>query len=127
MEFSSIEKQAIVSLMVGIVEADGWIADEEIEFAQEVLDALECSEEDFELGQDMPLLPALITIKNMTPEQKDVVADVIFAVIVSDRKIAPEEAVVFEEVAELTGIADVLTLDAETVRKELKELSTLAD
>ena len=66
MDFSSIEKQSIISLMVGIIEADGWIDDEEIEFAEEVLDAIDCSEDDFDLGQEMPLLPALVTIKNMT-------------------------------------------------------------
>ena len=127
MDFSSIEKQAIISLMVGIIEADGWIDDEEIEFAEEVLDAIDCSEDDFDLGQEMPLLPALVTIKNMTPEQKDAVADVIFAVIVSDRVIAEEEAEIFEYVAELTGIADVLSLDPETVRKELEDLASEAD
>ena len=127
MDFSSIEKQSIISLMVGIIEADGWIDDEEIEFAEEVLDAIDCSEDDFDLGQEMPLLPALVTIKNMTPEQKDAVADVIFAVIVSDRVIAEEEAEIFEYVAELTGIADVLSLDPETVRKELEDLASKAD
>ena len=127
MDFSSIEKQSIISLMVGIIEADGWIDDEEIEFAEEVLDAIDCSEDDFDLGQEMPLLPALVTIKNMTPEQKDAVADVIFAVIVSDRVIAEEEAEIFEYVAELTGIADVLSLNPETVRKELEDLASEAD
>lgn len=127
MDFSSIEKQSIISLMVGIIEADGWIDDEEIEFAEEVLDAIDCSEDDFDLGQEMPLLPAIVTIKNMTPEQKDAVADVIFAVIVSDRVIAEEEAEIFEYVAELTGIADVLSLDPETVRKELEDLASEAD
>ena len=127
MDFSSIEKQSIISLMVGIIEADGWIDDEEIEFAEEVLDAIDCSEDDFDLGQEMPLLPALVTIKNMTLEQKDAVADVIFAVIVSDRVIAEEEAEIFEYVAELTGIADVLSLDPETVRKELEDLASEAD
>ena len=127
MDFSSIEKQSIISLMVGIIEADGWIDDEEIEFAEEVLDAIDCSEDDFDLGQEMPLLPALVTIKNMTPEQKDAVADVIFAVIVSDRVIAEEEAEIFEYVAELTGLCDVLSLDPETVRKEIADLASEAD
>jgi uncharacterized tellurite resistance protein B-like protein len=127
MDFSSIEKQSIISLMVGIIEADGWIDDEEIEFAEEVLDAIDCSEEDFDLGQEMPLLPALVTIKNMTPEQKDAVADVIFAVIVADRVIAREEAEIFEYVAELTGLCDVLSLDPETVRKEIADLASEAD
>ncbi len=127
MDFTSIEKQAIISLMVGIIEADGWIDDEEIEFAEEVLDAIDCSDEEFDLGQEMPLLPALVTIKNMTTEQKDAVADVIFAVIVSDRVITEEEAEIFEYVAELTGIADVLSLDPETVRKDLKDLASEAD
>ena len=99
-----MEKQAVISLMVGIIEADGWIDDEEIEFAQDVLDAIECTEEDFELGQDMPLLPALVIVKNLTEEQKSVVSDVISATIVADRIITLEEAVVFDYVSELTGI-----------------------
>ena len=104
MDFSAEEKQAVISLMVGIIEADGWIDDEEIEFAQDVLDAIDCTEEDFELGQDMPLLPALVILKNMTDEQKGVVSDVITATIVADRIITEEEAVIFDYVTELTGI-----------------------
>ena len=92
MEFTAEEKQAVISLMVGIIEADGWIDDEEIEFAQDVLDAIECTEEDFELGQDMPLLPALVILKRMSDEQKGVVSDVITATIVADRIITAEEA-----------------------------------
>lgn len=110
--------------MIGIIEADGWIDDAEIEFAEDVLDAIECSEEDFELGQDMPILPALITIKHMTDEQKEVVAEVISAVIVSDRFITSEEAVIFDYVSELTGIDDIL--DAEE-KEALEDLATKAD
>ena len=127
MEFTAEEKQAVISLMCGIIEADGWIDDEEIEFAQDVLDAIECGEEDFELGQDMPLLPALVILKNMTDEQKGVVSDVITATIVADRIITVEEAVVFDYVTELTGID--IYLDEEEKEKEetLKDLATEAD
>lgn len=127
MEFTAEEKQAVISLMCGIIEADGWIDDEEIEFAQDVLDAIECGEEDFELGQDMPLLPALVILKNMTDEQKGVVSDVITATIVADRIITVEEAVIFDYVTELTGID--IYLDEEEKEKEetIKELSTEAD
>ena len=111
MEFTSLEKQAVISLMAGIIEADAWIEDEEIEFAQDVLDAIECSDEDFESGQDMPLLEALVTVKNMTDEQKEVVAQVISAAIVANRIITAEEAVVFDYVSQLTGIDDILDAD----------------
>ena len=127
MDFTAEEKQAVISLMVGIIEADGWIDDEEIEFAEDVLDAIACTEEDFELGQDMPLLPALVIVKNMTDEQKGVVSDVITATIVADRIITVEEAVVFDYVTELTGID--IYLDEEEKEKEetLKDLATEAD
>ena len=127
MEFTAEEKQAVISLMVGIIEADGWIDDEEIEFAQDVLDAIECSEEDFELGQDMPLLPALVIVKNMTDEQKGVVSDVITATIVADRIITAEEAVIFDYVAELTGIDIYLDEEDKEEKETIKELSTEAD
>ena len=127
MDFTAEEKQAVISLMCGIIEADGWIDDEEIEFAQDVLDAIECGEEDFELGQDMPLLPALVILKNMTDEQKGVVSDVITATIVADRIITVEEAVIFDYVTELTGI-DIYLDEEEKEREEtIKDLSTEAD
>ena len=127
MDFTAEEKQAVISLMVGIIEADGWIDDEEIEFAQDVLDAIACTEEDFELGQDMPLLPALVILKRMSDEQKGVVSDVITATIVADRIITAEEAIIFDYVTELTGI-DIYLDEEEKVEKEtLKELSTEAD
>lgn len=127
MEFTAEEKQAVISLMCGIIEADGWIDDEEIEFAQDVLDAIECGEEDFELGQDMPLLPALVILKNMTDEQKGVVSDVITATIVADRIITVEEAVIFDYVTELTGIDIYLDEEEKEEKETLKELSTEAD
>ena len=136
-----MEKQAVISLMVGIIEADGWIDDEEIEFAQDVLDAIECTEEDFELGQDMPLLPALVfelgqdmpllpalvIVKNLTEEQKSVVSDVISATIVADRVITLEEAVVFDYVSELTGIDDILDKDEREHKESLNDLASEAD
>jgi hypothetical protein len=127
MEFTAEEKQAVISLMCGIIEADGWIDDEEIEFAQDVLDAIECGEEDFELGQDMPLLPALVIVKNMTDEQKGIVSDVITATIVADRIITAEEAVIFDYVTELTGIDIYLDEEEKEEKETLKELSTEAD
>ena len=127
MEFTAEEKQAVISLMCGIIEADGWIDDEEIEFAQDVLDAIECEEEDFELGQDMPLLPALVILKNMTDEQKGVVSDVITATIVADRIITAEEAVIFDYVTELTGIDIYLDEEDKEEKETIKELSTEAD
>lgn len=122
-----MEKQAVISLMIGIIEADGWIDDEEIEFAQDVLDAIECTEEDFELGQDMPLLPALVIVKNLTDEQKSVVSDVISATIVADRIITLEEAVVFDYVSELTGIDDILDKDEREQKESLNDLASEAD
>ena len=127
MEFTAEEKQAVISLMCGIIEADGWIDDEEIEFAQDVLDAIECGEEDFELGQDMPLLPALVIVKNMTDEQKGIVSDVITATIVADRIITAEEAIIFDYVTELTGIDIYLDEEEKEEKETLKELSTEAD
>ena len=127
MEFTAEEKQAVISLMVGIIEADGWIDDEEIEFAQDVLDAIECTEEDFELGQDMPLLPALVIVKNLTDEQKGVVSDVITATIVADRIITVEEAVIFDYVTELTGIDIYLDEEEKEEQETLKDLASEAD
>ena len=127
MEFTSVEKQAVISLMVGIIEADGWIDDEEIEFAQDVLDAIECTEEDFELGQDMPLLPALVILKNLSEEQKGVVSDVITATIVADRIVTVEEAVIFDYVTELTGLDIYLDEEEKEEKETLKDLSTEAD
>ena len=127
MDFTAAEKQAVISLMVGIIEADGWIDDEEIEFAQDVLDAIECTEEDFELGQDMPLLPALVIVKNLTDEQKGVVSDVITATIVADRIITVEEAVIFDYVTELTGIDIYLDEEEKEEQETLKDLASEAD
>ena len=127
MEFTSVEKQAVISLMIGIIEADGWIDQEEIEVAEDVLDAIECTEEDFELGQDMPLLPALVAVKNMTDEQKSVVSDVITATIVADRVITAEEAVVFDYVSDLTGIDIYLDEEEKKEKETLKDLASEAD
>ena len=127
MDFTPIQKQAIIGLVVGLVEADSWIDDEEIEFSQEVMEALECTDEDFELGQEMPLLQALVVVKNMTEEQKSAVSDVLSATIVADRIITAEEAAIFDYVSELTGIDEILDEDESKQEEALKDLAPEAD
>ena len=127
MDFTSIQKQAVIGLVVGLVEADSWIEDEEIEFSQDVMDALECTDEDFEIGQDMPLLQALVIVKNMTEEQKSAVSDVLSATIVADRIITAEEAEIFDYVSELTGIDEILNKEDKQKAESLKELASEAD
>ena len=127
MEFTPIEKQAIISLLLGIIEADGYIEDEELEFSDEVLDALECTDEDIELGQEMPVIPALVIVKKMTDEQKEAVADVIAAAIVADRVVTPSEIAVFDYIAELTGIYDIVTEEERAQAAKMKDLSSKAD
>ena len=75
----------------------------------------------------MPLLPALVILKNMTDEQKGVVSDVITATIVADRIITVEEAVIFDYVTELTGIDIYLNEEEKEMEETLKDLSTEAD
>ena len=104
MEFNALERQAVISLLLGIIEADGWIDDDEIEFAQDVMETIGCTDEDVQLGQDMPLIPALVIIKNLTDEQKSAVSDVITATVVADRVVTAEEAALFDYVTDLTGI-----------------------
>ena len=127
MDFTSIQKQAVIGLVAGLVEADSWIEDEEIEFSQDVMDALECTDEDFEIGQDMPLLQALVIVKNMTEEQKSAVSDVLSATIVADRIITAEEAEIFDYVTELTGIDEILNKEDKQRAETLKELASEAD
>ena len=127
MDFTSIHKQAVIGLVAGLVEADSWIEDEEIEFSQDVMDALECTDEDFEIGQDMPLLQALVIVKNMTDEQKSAVSDVLSATIVADRIITAEEAEIFDYVSELTGIDEILNMEDKQKAETLKELASEAD
>ena len=127
MDFTSIQKQAVIGLVAGLVEADSWIEDEEIEFSQDVMDALECTDEDFEIGQDMPLLQALVIVKNMTEEQKSAVSDVLSATIVADRIITAEEAEIFDYVSELTGIDEILNKEDKQKAESLKELASEAD
>ncbi|MBQ3882902.1 MAG: hypothetical protein IJL91_10405 [Bacteroidales bacterium] len=127
MDFTSIQKQAVIGLVAGLVEADSWIEDEEIEFSQDVMDALECTDEDFEIGQDMPLLQALVIVKNMTEEQKSAVSDVLSATIVADRIITTEEAEIFDYVTELTGIDEILNKEDKQKAETLKELASEVD
>lgn len=127
MDFTSIQKQAVIGLVAGLVEADSWIEDEEIEFSQDVMDALECTDEDFEIGQDMPLLQALVIVKNMTEEQKSAVSDVLSATIVADRIITAEEAEIFDYISELTGIDEILNMEDRQKTETLKELASEAD
>ena len=104
MEFTSLEKQAVVCLMELVIEADSWIDEDEIEIGDELLDAFDCTDEDFDLGQEMPVLSALYVLKGMEDEKKEVVSDIMTTLIVADRVITDEEVAVFAMVEDLIGI-----------------------
>ena len=97
MEFTSIEKQAVISLMIGIIEADSWIDDEEIEFAQDVLDAIE----EALLSSDMGVETTLKLIENLEDR------------VEKDKYMSMDELVdiLRDEIAKLLNVSRVIFLN----------------
>ena len=107
-QFTPEEKQAIVCLMELVIEADGQIDGEEINIGDDILDLFECSDEDFDLGGEMPAIVALYIVGQMESGKKQIVGDVLVELIDSDHDIADEAAIVFTMVSDLTGIRNIM-------------------
>lgn len=104
LQYSDIQKAAIVCALVEMVNVDLKVTEEELRETNIINQELNVTDEIFELGVVMPVDHALRVIRKMNDEQKMNVAKLLVRIIDSDDEVANSEIVLLNEICSLTGI-----------------------
>ncbi len=108
MEYTFSEKQAIVSVVMAMAQADGVIERNELAYFEQLEDYLQLSVAQLRdvtatIDDDYSLL-GLITISKMTAEKKADVKQMLLQMMTSDSDLHPKELALFNFIARVTGL-----------------------
>lgn len=106
-KFTDIEKQAIVSLIVEMVNADRYITLEEMYASNAINAELGISDEVFKAGMALDFAYACQVVKAMELERKCFVAQQLIRIMDADGT-QQSEHILFERIGQLTGLAEQL-------------------
>ena len=107
MTFSQTQKEAIVSIIIEMINADHIVSLEELRISNLINNELEISDEIFRVGYALDVEFALSVIKEMSDEQKLQVAYILTRIIDADDAV-DDEFVLFNTICEKTGIDIVI-------------------
>lgn len=105
--FSQTQKEAIVSIIIEMINADHVVTIEELRLSNLINNELEISDEIFRVGYALDVEFALSVIKGMSDEQKLEVGYILTRVIDADDAVDDEFAL-FNIICEKTGIDIVI-------------------
>lgn len=104
MEFLSKEKQAIFSVIVGLIHADGRVATDEVCYMEQLLNTIKPTEYELAQAGDMEPDYAINILKGMTDQKKLAFGLMMHEMISADNNVAESELKLFNLVCYLTGI-----------------------
>ena len=107
MTFSQTQKEAIVSIIIEMINADHVVSAEELKLSNLINNELEISDEIFRVGYALDVEFALSVIKEMSDEQKLKVGYILTRIIDADDAVDDEFAL-FNTICEKTGIDIVI-------------------
>ena len=104
MEFTYLQKMAIVKVLLDIVSVDGRIDARETHFFEEIKVKLALSAEDHFKVREFNTLNCLSVIKAMTGEQKEIYRDLMADIIVADEIIDVNEQIAYDNICTFCDI-----------------------
>lgn len=104
MEYSYIQKMAIVKVLLDIISVDGRIDARETHFFEEVKIKLDLSAEDHFKVREYNTLNCLAVLKALTPEQKDAYRELMAGIILADGVIDENEQIAYDNICEFCSI-----------------------
>ena len=107
MTFSQTQKEAIVSIVIEMINADHVVSLEELKISNLINNELEISDEIFRVGYALDVKFALSVIKEMSDEQKLQVGYILTRIIDADDAV-DDEFTLFNAICEKTGIDIVI-------------------
>lgn len=122
MEYSFNEKQAIVSVVMTMAQADGIIERNELAYFEQLEDYLQLTAAELRnvsaTIDDGYSLLGLITISKMTPAKKADVKQMLLQMMTSDSDLHPKELTLYNFIADVTGLNEAI--DSLKGKKELE-------
>lgn len=122
MEYSFNEKQAIVSVVMTMAQADGIIERNELAYFEQLEDYLQLTAAELRnvsaTIDDGYSLLGLITISKMTPVKKADVKQMLLQMMTSDSDLHPKELTLYNFIADVTGLNEAI--DSLKGKKELE-------
>lgn len=104
MEYSYIQKMAIVKVLLDIISVDGRIDARETHFFEEIKLKLDLSAEDHFRVREYNTLNCLSVIKEMTPEQKKEYCELMSGIILADGIVDENEQIAYDNICDFCGI-----------------------
>ena len=108
MEFNKIERIAITSILIGMMNVDNDVDLREVLYFNQIQNTIGITQEEFEQGKEQNILLSLVLIKTMSDNKKLALVKMLIEMIKSDGKEAPQEMQLFNIIIESTGINKLL-------------------
>ena len=108
MEFNKIERIAITSILIGMMNVDNDVDLREVLYFNQIQNTIGITQEEFEEGKEQNILLSLVLIKTMSDNKKLALVKMLIEMIKADGKEAPQEMQLFNIIIESTGINKLL-------------------
>jgi uncharacterized tellurite resistance protein B-like protein len=107
--YTSTQREAIVSLVIEMINIDSNVAYEELDVSNKINELLGVSEEEFVVGKGLDLIRALYIVSHMTKEQKIQVGKILTKIIDADGVVDQHELDLLYYICDMTGIGNVFS------------------
>ena len=104
MEFNSIERIAITSVLIGMMNVDNDVDVREVLYFNQIQNIIGITQEEFKQGKEQNILLSLVVIKTMSDIKKFALVKMLTEMIKADGKEDIREMQLFNIVIEATGI-----------------------
>ncbi len=91
MILTKIEKQAVVKVLMDIINSDGRVSPSEVLYLNQLKNALDISMSDIEEAAGMSVMRAVSTIRNMSQDEKKIVAVMLGEMVKADNNVTEDE------------------------------------
>ena len=91
MEFNKIERIAITSILIGMMNVDNDVDLREVLYFNQIQNTIGITQEEFEQGKEQNILLSLVLIKTMSDNKKLALVKMLIEMIKADGKEAPQE------------------------------------
>ena len=104
MEFNSIERIAITSVLIGMMNVDNDVDVREVLYFNQIQNIIGITQEEFKQGKEQNILLSLVVIKTMSDLKKFALVKMLTEMVKADGKEDVREMQLFNIVIESTGI-----------------------
>lgn len=104
MEFNSIERIAITSVLIGMMNVDNDVDVREVLYFNQIQNIIGITQEEFKQGKEQNILLSLVVIKTMSDIKKFAIVKMLTEMIKADGKEDVREMQLFNIIIESTGI-----------------------